>query len=87
MARLQREAKVLASLSHANIATIDGREDSGSTGALAMELVEGPTLDDRIKAGPIPLDESVRMARQIADALGSMPMSEESFIEICNLPT
>jgi len=69
MARFRCEAKVLASLSHPNIATIYGLEDSGSTRALVMELVEGPTLADRIKAGPIPVDESVRIARQIADAL------------------
>jgi eukaryotic-like serine/threonine-protein kinase len=69
MARFQREAKVLASLSHPNIATIYGLEDSGSTRALVMELVEGPTLADRIKQGPIPVDEAVRLARQIADAL------------------
>jgi eukaryotic-like serine/threonine-protein kinase len=69
MARFQREAKVLASLSHPNIATIYGLEDSGSTRALVMELVEGPTLAERIKAGPIPIDEAVRLARQIADAL------------------
>jgi eukaryotic-like serine/threonine-protein kinase len=69
MARFQREAKVLASLSHPNIATIYGLEDSGTTCALVMELVEGPTLADRIKAGPIPVDEAVRIARQIADAL------------------
>jgi eukaryotic-like serine/threonine-protein kinase len=69
MARFQREAKVLASLSHPNIATIYGLEDSGTTRALVMELVEGPTLADRIKAGPIPVDETVRIARQIADAL------------------
>jgi len=69
MARFQREAKVLASLSHPNIATIYGLEDSGGTRALVMELVEGPTLADRIKQGPIPVDEAVRIARQIADAL------------------
>ena len=69
MARFQREAKVLASLSHPNIATIYGLEDSGSTRALVMELVEGPTLTERIKAGPIPVDEAVRIAKQIADAL------------------
>jgi len=69
MARFQREAKVLASLSHPNIATIYGLEDSGSTRALVMELVEGPTLADRIKARPIPIDEAVRIAKQIADAL------------------
>jgi eukaryotic-like serine/threonine-protein kinase len=69
MARFQREARVLASLSHPNIATIYGLEDSGGTRALVMELVEGPTLADRIKAGPIPVDEAVHIARQIADAL------------------
>jgi serine/threonine-protein kinase len=69
MARFQREAKVLASLNHPNIATIHGLEDSGGTHALVMELVEGPTLADRIKAGPIPVDEAVRIAKQIADAL------------------
>src|SRR5215472_13536625 len=69
MARFQREAKVLASLNHPNIATIYGLEDSDDTHALVMELVEGPTLADRIKAGPIPVDESIRIARQIADAL------------------
>jgi serine/threonine protein kinase len=51
MARLQREAKVLASLNHPNIASIYGLEDSGATHALVMELVEGPTLADRIKQG------------------------------------
>src|SRR5215469_9910738 len=58
MARFQREAKVLASLDHPNIATIHGLEETGSTGALAMQLVEGPTLADRIKEVPIPVDES-----------------------------
>ena len=69
MARFQREAKVLASLNHPHIATIHGLEDSGDTHALVMELVEGPTLADRIKQGPIPVDEAVRIAKQIADAL------------------
>ena|SRR5215831_10846363 len=69
MARFQREAKVLASLNHPNIATIYGLEDSDDTHPLVMELVEGPTLADRIKARPIPVDEAVRIARQIADAL------------------
>jgi eukaryotic-like serine/threonine-protein kinase len=69
MARFQREAKVLASLDHPNIASIYGLEDSGGTRALVMQLVEGPTLADRIKAGPIPVDETARIARQIADAL------------------
>jgi len=69
MARFQREAKVLASLNHPNIATIHGLEDSGTTHALVMELVEGPTLADRIKAGPIPIDEALRIVKQICEAL------------------
>src|SRR3974377_1369038 len=64
MARFEREAKVLASLDHPNIATIHGLEESGGTRALVMQLVEGPTLADRIKAGSIPVDEAVRIARQ-----------------------
>jgi len=69
MARFEREAKVLASLNHPNIAAIYGFEDSDGARALVMELVEGPTLADRIAAGPIPIDEALRIARQIADAL------------------
>jgi eukaryotic-like serine/threonine-protein kinase len=69
MARFQREAKVLASLNHPNIASIYGLEDSGATHALVMELVEGPTLADRIKSGPIPIDEALKIARQICEAL------------------
>lgn len=69
MARFQREAKVLASLNHPNIATIHGLEDSGSTHALVMELVEGPTLADRIRQGPIPIEEALKIAKQICDAL------------------
>jgi serine/threonine protein kinase len=69
MARFQREAKVLASLNHTNIASIYGLEDSGSTHALVMELVEGPTLADRIKVGPIPISEALPIAKQMCDAL------------------
>jgi eukaryotic-like serine/threonine-protein kinase len=100
MARFEREAKVLASLNHPNIAAIYGFEDSGGAHALVMELVEGPTLADRIsgvttatsptptgvpggtstgtqaarrsaatQARAIPIDEALRIARQIADAL------------------
>src|ERR1035438_7027482 len=54
MARFQREAQVLASLNHTNIASIYGLEDSGGVRALVMELVEGPTLADRIRQGAIP---------------------------------
>jgi len=69
MARFQREAKVLASLNHPNIAAIYGFEDSNGAHALVMELVEGPTLADRIKQGPIPIDEALRIAKQICEAL------------------
>jgi serine/threonine-protein kinase len=69
MARFGREAKLLASLNHSNIASIYGFEDSGSTRALVMELAEGPTLADRIRQGPISIDEALPIARQIADAL------------------
>src|SRR6516162_1022477 len=69
MSRFGREAKLLASLNHPNIASIYGLEDSGSTHALVMELAEGPTLADRIKQGPIPIDEALPIARQMADAL------------------
>ncbi len=68
-ARFEREAKVLASLNHPNIAQIHGLEQSGDTRALVLELVEGPTLQDRIAKGPIPLDEALPIARQIAEAL------------------
>jgi eukaryotic-like serine/threonine-protein kinase len=69
MARFQREAKVLASLNHPKIAAIYGVEMSGEPRALIMEFAEGPTLADRIAAGTIPIDEALRIARQIADAL------------------
>jgi eukaryotic-like serine/threonine-protein kinase len=69
LARFQRESKVLASLIHPNIASIYGLEDSGATPALVMELVEGPTLADRIRSGPIPIEETLRIAKQIPEAL------------------
>ena len=69
LARLQREAEVLASLNHANVAQVHGLEKSGGATAIIMELVEGPTLEERIARGPIPLDEALAIARQIADAL------------------
>ena len=69
VARFQREAKVLASLNHPNIAAIHGLERSNGTNFLVLELVEGQTLADRIKAGPIPVEESLKLALQIAEAL------------------
>ena len=69
LARFEREAKVLASLNHPNIAAIYGLEEADGTRALVLELVEGPTLADRISKGPIPLDEALPIAKQIAEAL------------------
>src|SRR5436305_1827558 len=68
-ARFQREAQVLASLNHPHIAAIYGFEDSGDTHALVLELVEGPTLADRIAQGRIPIDDALPIAIQIAEAL------------------
>src|SRR5262245_54618714 len=76
IARFEREAKTLAALNHPHIAHIHGLEEavpstgSGHVGrALVMELVEGPTLADRIASGPLPLDEALPIAKQITDAL------------------
>ncbi len=68
-ARFDREAKVLASLNRPNIAQIYGLETSGDTRALVMELVEGPTLAERLASGPLPLTESLSVSLQIAQAL------------------
>ena len=69
LARFQREAEVLAALNHPNIAAIYGLEKSDGITALVMELVEGPTLADRIAQGAIPIDEALPIAKQIAEAL------------------
>ena len=69
MARFEREAKTLASLNHPNIAAIYGFEKSGGAYALVMECVEGDDLSQRIARGPIPLDEALPIAKQIAEAL------------------
>ncbi|MSO82826.1 MAG: serine/threonine protein kinase [Acidobacteria bacterium] len=74
VARFEREAKTLASLNHPNIGQIYGIEDGPAEAghyvrALVLELVEGPTLGDRVARGPLPLDEALLIAKQIADAL------------------
>ncbi len=69
LARFEREAKLLAQLHHPHIASIFGLEDSEGTRALVMELVEGPTLDERLESGSLSRDESLSIARQIAEAL------------------
>jgi eukaryotic-like serine/threonine-protein kinase len=69
VARFQREAKVLASLNHPNIAAIFGLEESDGTSALVMELVAGPALAERIKQRPVSVEEVLRIATQMAEAL------------------
>ena len=69
LARFRREAEVLASLNHSNIAAIYGLERSDNRTALVMELVEGPTLEERLRRGAIPIEEALGIAKQIAEAL------------------
>ena len=69
IARFKREAQLLASLNHSHIGAIYGFEEDAGTYALVLELVEGPTLADRIAQGPLPLDEALPIAREIAEAL------------------
>ena len=69
LVRFQREAEVLASLNHPNIAQIYGIDESNGTRALVMELVEGEDLSQRIGRGAIPIDEALPIAKQIAEAL------------------
>jgi Tol biopolymer transport system component len=69
VARFEREARVLASLSHPHIGSIYGLEEAGSVSALVLELVEGDTLEDRVRRGALPLAEALSIAQQIADAL------------------
>ena len=71
LARFQREAQLLASLNHPHIGSIYGLEESNGATALVLELIEGPTLADRIAHGALPLDETLRIARQIAEALAA----------------
>ena len=69
MGRFQREAEVLASLDHPNIGQIYGIEEAGATKALVLQLIEGPTLADRIAQGPIPVEDALKIALQIAEGL------------------
>jgi Tol biopolymer transport system component len=69
LVRFEREARLLASLNHPNIAGIHGLEEHGGTRFLVLELVEGDTLADRIQQGPIPVEEALKLALQIAEAL------------------
>src|SRR5262245_36735338 len=69
IARSRREARVLASLNHPHIAAIYGVEETADTQFLILELVEGETLAQQLKAGPLPFDDALKVARQFADAL------------------
>src|SRR5512144_1909881 len=69
LARFRREAQVLAALNHPHIAAIYGLEESGGVEALVLELVEGETLAESLSRGPLPVEEALEIARQIADAL------------------
>src|SRR5580704_17106917 len=69
LARFEREARMLAALNHPHIGAIYGVEDADGVRGLVLELVEGPTLADRLTAGPLPVTEALTIARQIADAL------------------
>ena len=71
IARFEREAKTLAALNHPHIAQIHGFEEAGGVRVLVMELVEGPTLEDRIAQGPIPIDQALAIAMQVAEALNA----------------
>ncbi|MEO8501552.1 MAG: serine/threonine-protein kinase [Vicinamibacteria bacterium] len=71
LARFRREAHVLASLNHPHIGSIYGLEESGAVPCLVLELVDGETLADRLKRGALPIDEAIRFATQLADALGA----------------
>jgi len=71
LSRFQREAEVVAALNHPNIAAIYGLEKAAGMTALVMDLVEGPTLADRIAQGPMPIDDALRIAKQIATAIAA----------------
>ena len=69
LARFDREARLLASVNHPNIATIHGVAHSESGPVLVLELIDGQTLQDRLDVGPLPLSEALRISKQLADAL------------------
>src|SRR4030095_16538158 len=69
LARFEREARILAALNHSHIGAIYGLEDADGVRALVLELIEGETLADRIQRGPVPVADTLTIARQVADAL------------------
>jgi serine/threonine-protein kinase len=78
MARFEREAKLLASLSHPNIASIHGLEEADGKRFIVMELAEGETLARRISRGPLPLDEALAVCRQRSPQDWKLPTKKES---------
>ncbi len=68
LARFEREAKLLATLNHPNIAVIYGLEEQEGTQCIAMELIDGETLEEKLKDGPLPVEDTLRLALQIAHA-------------------
>src|SRR2546430_13001870 len=71
LARLLREAQLLATLNHPNIAHIYGLEGAHASKCIVMELVEGETLEERLRRGPIPADQALLIAKQIVEALAA----------------
>ena len=86
LVRFEREARVLAALNHPNIATLHGVEESGTTKALVLELVEGPTLAEILTKGALPVSQALPIAEQIAQAVEAAHAGG-SFIAISSLPT
>ena len=76
--RFQREAEVLASLNHTNIASIYDLQETNGSSFLVLELVEGETLAERIQRGPVPLEEALPIAKQIAEALEAVFQNQEA---------
>jgi serine/threonine-protein kinase len=81
VARLEREARIMAALNHPNIAAIHGLAESASGPALVLELIEGPTLADRLTSGPLPIDEALRVGRQIADAIEAAHEQDGGYVQ------
>ena len=81
LARFEHEAKVLASLNHSGVGAIYGLEEAGGHRYLVLEYVEGETLADRLKRGAIPVDEALPLAKQIAEALASVPVGSADGLE------
>ncbi len=87
LTRLKREARILASLNHPGIATLYGVEEHDGTPVLAMEVVEGETLSERLHRGPLPLKETLRIGQQVAEAVATRLTSRECCTGTSSPPT